>query len=272
MKCIGTFIDHANGMKYARLLFESLCKNTELMKTGKFVVAVPAHLNLSVNDPGIEQIDFDLPEKYRPIPFVDKLFAAAAFERCCDDAFFWLDADSYFFKNTSLFDGSEIRVNPVDIQNIGIGYGEPLSPLWSVLYEYFGLEIDRVGSVTSTVLKQVIYPYYNACMICVSKPDGLFAETKSAIITLLKDERIQQQLTDPLHQIFFHQAVFSCIIMKKYDQKVKPLPRGVNYPLHLHNQKLDPIPFEELVSIRYGDYIEENDPPEIWADIFNGLK
>ncbi|HOP11814.1 MAG TPA: hypothetical protein PK629_10025 [Oscillospiraceae bacterium] len=269
MKRIGTFVGHALCIGKARLLYDSLCQNTDLIGQYQFTVMTPEHLNLTVEVRGIEQINFDLPEEYKPIPFVDKLLAAAEFERCCDDEYLWIDVDSCFFK-TPVFPDAQICVNPVDMKNIGVSYGEPLSPMWRLIYDDFGLDIHGVGSVKTIISKDEIYPYYNAGMIRAKKPDGLFSEVRTAMTALLKTNEIKNQISSPLNRIFFHQAVFSCAIMKKYGKTVSPLPYGVNYPLHLRSKDTTPIPLEDIVSIRYDDYFDENEPPERWADFFKG--
>jgi len=269
MKRIGTFIGHALCLEKARLLYDSLCQNTELIGQYQFTVMTPEHLNLTVDVSGVEQINFDLPETCRPIPFADKLFAAAEFECRCDGEYIWLDVDSCFFK-TPVFPDAKICVNPVDMKNIGIPYGEPLSPMWRLIYDYFGLDIHDVGPVKTIISKDRIYPYYNAGMVRAKKPDGLFGVVRSAMTAFLKIDEIQKQITHPLNRIFFHQAVFSCAIMKKYGEAVSPLPHGVNIPLHLLAKDTAPIPFEDVISIRYDDYFDENQPPKRWADFFRG--
>ena len=269
MKRIGTFAGHSLCIEQARLLYDSLCQNTDLTGQYQFTVMTPEHLKLTVEALGIEQINFNLPEEYRPIPFVDKLVAAAEFESRCDDELIWLDVDSCFFK-TPVFADSPICVNPVDMKNIGISVGEPLSPIWKLIYDYFGLGVNSVGSVITGISKDQIYLYYNAGMIRIKKPDGLFFEVRAAMTALLKTDHVQKQLEMPLNRIFFHQAVFSCAILKKHGRLVSSLPYGVNYPLHLRAKDPAPIPLEDVISIRYDDFFDENKPPEQWANIFKG--
>jgi hypothetical protein len=78
--------------------------------------------------------------------------------------------------------------------------------------------------------------------------------------------------TSDLHRTYIHQAIFTCAILKLYNKSIKPLPYAVDYPLHLHEKTPTPIPFEDVISIRYEDFFEKNNTPYIWKDAFDAVK
>lgn len=162
-------------------------------------------------------------------------------------------------------------MNPVDIKNIGALYNEEQPLLWKVLYDYFKMDEEHIPCVTTSISKEQIYPYYNAGMFVVKQPRNLFTDTKQSIIELLEHNDIKNLLkSSQLNRIFIHQAIFSCMVLKKYEDKISPLPYGVNYPLHLHAKNPTKVPFSEIISIRYDDYFDSNPSPEIWNNTFKG--
>lgn len=271
MKKIGFFIGHECDVNKAKLLCETLRDNTTLARSRAVVAVLPEHLNLAPDLPGAEPLAFDLSEAYRGIPFVDKLFAAAAFEQNCTDEYLWLDTDSCFFRDIDFSGGNGIRLNSVDMRNIGAVYGEKPGSLWEAIYRYFDLDWRSAGFVETSVTREWIYPYFNAGMVVVREPRGLFGETRRAIIALLGGEDIRARLqTSAPERIFFHQAVFSCTALKLYAGGIEPLPCGANYPLHLHGKNPLPLPLEDVRSIRYDTYFDANEAPAVWRDVFRG--
>ena len=268
MKCLGFFIGHKNYLPHARLLCKSIRENTHLEEEYEICAVTPAHLELTVNIPGVRHLQFDISPEYRAIPYVDKMFAAAALEAVCEEEYIWMDVDSYFFKHLEFRKSTEIYANPVDKKNIGDIYGEERSALWLALFKYFDIP-DIYPFVTTRVTKERIYPYYSVGMVLINKNRELFRTVRDSICSLLSYEYINRLLQAfELNSRYLHQAVFTCAVLKLYNKSVKPLPYAVNYSVSLHENTPTPIPFEDIISIRYKDYFEKHNPPYIWKDIF----
>jgi hypothetical protein len=272
MKKLGFFVGHKNYLPHAILLCKSIVENTHLGAEYEIVAVTPKHLNLSVEIPGVTQITVEIAPEYRAIPYLDRMFAAAAFEDVCEDEYIWMDVDSYFFKHLEFRNSTEIYANPVDKRNIGDIYGEDRSPLWLALFKYFDIA-DIYPFITTRVTKERIYPYYNNGMVLINKNRALFRTVKDAICVLMTYDNIKRLLQiSEQNLIYFHQAVFTCAILKLYHKSIKPLPYAVNYSLDLHEHTPTPVPFEDIISIRYGDYFEQHNPPHIWRYIFEHVK
>lgn len=273
MTNIGFFIGHKNYIPHAKLLCDSLYKNFAINNGFEIFAMVPDYLNLNLDELNVKQVLFTVPADYLHIPFIDKIFAAAAFEDCCSDKYMWLDVDSYFFKSTDFPAIPDLLINPVDKKNIGDNFNDDQSAFWRIIYDYFDMELD-LHSVTTTVTKEKIYPYYNVGMVFVNRKKNLFNITKKAIIELLIQENVKYFLiSSSKYSIFFHQAVFSCAIIKLYTHnKICKLPVGLNYPMHLHYDELSPLSLDHLISIRYDMFFEYNQIPSRWEHIFSDLK
>jgi len=272
MESIGFYIGHENSVPKANLLYRSLCENTAFADKCRIVAMVPDGLRAqSVFE--MPTVRFKVPESCRRIPFADKMLAAAEFENRSPGEYLWLDADSFFFRDVRFPQKAKICVNPVDMRNIGVRYSDKLGPLWELLFGYYGLEPACAGSVTTGITRERIYPYYNVGMVRIKESKGVFSETGEVLRRLLALEDIKRLLdSSPLIRIFLHQAVFSCAVLKMYGDGIRALPYGTNYPLHLHDKDPSPIPFEDVVSIRYDDYFDRHRAPAIWDSIFNGME
>jgi hypothetical protein len=273
MNKIGFFIGHKNYLPHAMLLCKSLSDNFFKGKEFETYAMTPEHQNIRLPAPDVTQVSFAVPPAFRHIPFADKVFAAAAFEAKCESGCLWLDADSYFFKAAEFPETPELLMNPVDKKNIGDACRGERSILWLILYDYFSLApIDAF--VVTRAAQERIYPYYNMGMVAVNDKRNLFNTTKDALSGLLKREDIKKILeASALHSIFFHQAVLTCAALKLYGfENIGDLPCGVNYPLHLHAKHKMPIQPDDLVSIRYDTFFEENEVPAQWKHIFSNTK
>ena len=97
-------------------------------------------------------------------------------------------------------------------------------------------------------------------LVLVQEKRALFQHTVEAMEELLLQPSMQNLLRqDMLHRIFFHQAVFSCMVQKLYNTKERNLlGRTVNFPMHFLKVHPDKLPFEAIETIRY-DTLFEND-------------
>lgn len=272
MKRIGFFVGHADYLPHATLLANSIQRRSVFGEDVEIFALVPEHLEFRLDIPGVTQIPFQFPVEYRTIPFVDKMLAAAAFEEACGDQYLWMDVDSCFFAAPIFPDDAEICINPVDKRNIGDLYGAPRSGLWQLLSEYFHLENRSAafGLLVTTVSREAIYPYFNVGMVAVRKHRGVFSLVRVALNELLRKAEVLDLLHGAkINAVFIHQAVFTCAVMSLYGaDSVKPLPSGVNYPLHLHDNHPNPMALTDLISIRYDTYFESHGVPACWQELF----
>jgi len=272
MKQLGFFIGHKNYIPHAMLLCKSLEENADQREEYQIYAVTPKHLMLEIDIPGVKQITFDMPMEYASIPYVDKMFAAAAFEAICEEEYIWMEVDSYFFKPLEYRKSTEIYVNSVDKRNIGDVFGDERSEIWLQLFQYFGIP-DIYPFMITRVTKERIYPYYNVNMVLINQNRALFKTVKEAICILLSYDKIQKLIqTSELNKTYLHQAVFTCAVLKLYNKSVKPLPYAVNYPLYLHENTPTPVPFADIISIRYHDYFEHHNAPSMWREIFDPVK
>lgn len=272
MKKLGFFIGHINYLPHATLLYKSMVENTKLCEECEIYAVTPEHLDIPIHIPGVNQLKIAVEPGFRVIPFIDKMLAAAAFEKICDDEYIWMDVDSYFFKNLEYRVSTEIYANPVDIRNIGDVFGEERSDLWRILFRYFNLA-DIYPFLTTRVSKELIYPYYNVSMVLVNSNKELFQTVKEAIFDLFTYESIKKMInSSELNCTFIHQAIFTCAILKLYNKSIKPLPYGVNYSLSYHEKTPTPIPYADVISIKYDKSIEKNNIPSIWKEVFETVK
>lgn len=275
MEKIGFMVGHKDYSAHAALLAQSIFKHTELGRDASVCVMTPEHIGLDPDIPNVALMEYAVPEPFRKIPFADKMLAAAAFEAACGGGYLWMDVDSFFFKNPLFSVDAGLFVNPVDKRNIGDLYGEARSRLWLTLYDYFKIAPDSgCGPVHATASGERIYPYFNAGMVLARENRGLFQTVREALYELLERPDVMEMLNGSFpNKVFFHQAAFTCAVLKKYcADETGRLPRGANYPLHLHESHADPIPLEELVSIRYDDYFENHCVPPIWTEHFAAAK
>lgn len=272
MNKIGFFINDEKFLNHAKALCASIIENLtfedlRLENEYKIYVVTPEYLDIKINIPKVSQITVDIKPDVRLIPFVDKMIAAARLEEICDDSLIWLDFDSFFFKPVKFPVQFDIYINPVDIRNIGDLFGEERSEIWKIVCSHIGLTEDR-SCVETSVSRERIFPYFNMGMVVINKQMGLFKCVKKTIFELLGNKEIKKIIEDSdLHRIFFHQVVFSCCLKKIYGENIESLPKGLNYPLHLHDRNPFPLDLEDIISIRYDDiYLKLSEAEQEIAD------
>lgn len=272
MKKLGFYIGHMNYLPHAALLYKSIVENTQLSQECEIYAVTPEHLDLTAALTGVNQLKVSIEPGYRAIPYMDKMFAATAFEKVCDEEYIWMDVDSYFFKHLEYRKSTEIYANPVDVKDIGDIFGEERSDLWRILFKYFNLA-DIYPFLTTRVTKEKIYPYYNVSMVLVNNNKELFKTVKEAVYEIFALDSIKRMITmSELHRTYIHQAIFTCAILKLYNKSIKPLPYGVNYSLSYHEKTPTPIPYGDVISIKYHDTFEKNGVPNVWKEIFEPVK
>lgn len=262
---IGMMIGHSSYVPHGELLIKSIRKNGGVYRECPIFVLTPEHANIVWCFEEGNQLEYEVPEGLRKLPFADKMLAAAAFEKNTDGPYIWMDVDSIVLqepKEWILDNNDEIGIKAVDKQNIGCPFEDAITPFWNEIYQYFGVSTD-VFPLFSTVGQEKMKPYFNAGMIVIKKHNNLFASVVSGMKDLLKKTIIVEKIqTDFLHSIFFHQAVLSVAILARYPEKnICIMNDRVNYPLHFRSQYPRCFDFEELETIRYDTYFEEHEVP-----------
>lgn len=280
MNRLGFFMGHIQQLPQAEFLIKTFATNksqSELLRDYQPTLLVTNEVAAFISDERkaffqenkVDVIVYDSILQNCKVPFIDKIEAAAIFEKSCDAAYLWMDVDSCFINplHKSIKENlPEIAINPVDKRNIGDRYGQERSEFWCVLSKHLDMTLESLNSQLSTktvISKEAIYPYYNAGMIWVNTPKALFQETFMALENLLRLPEIITMIGDSLlHKIFIHQVVLTLMIEKLYNGKATMLPKGLNYPLHLYLEDTTKPVLSELVSLRYDDYFDQNQPPQ----------
>lgn len=266
---IGFFVGHKHQLKHSQVLIDSI---------NKFMGN--CHTTVVVNDEDYgyftEQYTSDINiltiDKCSPLPFIDKIQAAAKFEACCVKNYLWLDVDSILFDRIEFPENISIAVNNVDIKNVGNPYDETLSPLWRILSNRIRPNYTAFPAVKTLVSDETIYPYFNIGCVYVEVNKGLFSACYTNTIHILNSKEIMAIITDdPLYTIFFHQAIFTLTALNLYEyNEISSLADGINIPLHIYKRKNMSLDIHKVKSIRYDDYfndgiIAHNLPTEILA-------
>lgn len=280
MNRLGFFLGHIQQLPQAVFLIKTFASNKlqsevlreyqpTMMVSNEVASAIPDEIKAFFQVNQVDVIVFDSVLMDCKVPFIDKIEAAASFEKSCDAAYLWMDVDSCFINPLHIsmkVNLPELAINPVDKRNIGDRYGEERSDFWRLLSKHLDMPLEslKTQSPTKTIIsKEPIYPYYNAGMIWINAPKALFQETFIALENMLRLPEIIAIITDSmLYKIFIHQVVLTLMIEKLYNGKVTVLPKGVNYPLHLYLEDTAKPVLSELVSLRYDDYFEQNQPPQ----------
>jgi len=262
---IGFFIGHEKLVGQAHALVDSINK---LSCFADSEITLVTKKNILKYFDNIEIKKMHITNEYLEFPFCDKIYAASCFEKENDGEYLWIDVDSYFFSPIVFNKSVPILLNAVDMRNIGNLYNEELDEFWSELYGFFNLELTQGKGIT-TITNDEIYPYFNVGMVMVNKNKRIFNTTNNAIREIVKINKIQGILNrSNIHRVFFHQAVFSCVVLDLYKNEYEPLPQGVNYPLHLFDKDKTIQNLSKIKSIRYDNYFNNNQPPKIWKENF----
>lgn len=262
---IGMMIGHNSYVPHGELLIRSIRKNGGIYRDCPIFVMTPKHLKIVWCSEYANQLEYEVPEELRKLPFSDKMLAAAVFEKHIKDSYIWMDVDSIVLqepKEWALDNRYEIGLKAVDQRNIGCLFEMVITPFWKEIFKYYGVSTD-IFPLISTVGQEKIKPYFNAGMVVVKNHKNLFTSVASGMKDLLKNPIISEKIqTDVLHSIFFHQAVLSVSILAKYPKEhIYIMKDRINYPLHYRDQYPLCIDFEKLETIRYDTYFEENKVP-----------
>lgn len=270
MNSLGFYIGTPDDVPKAELLMRSVEQCTHLRNSYEITAVTPLRKRL-FSLGGVSVIRCEIPSYCQKLPFLDKIYAASVFERECGSGYLWIDADSCFLQNPSFLSHAPVCVNPVDLRNIGVRYGQKPDELWQTLYDYFGLDAAELPCVRTTVTQEEILPYYNAGMVLCNENRNLFRETEQCIrLISARQEHLDIISRFDLSRIFFHQAALSCAMLHLYEARIEPLPHGMNVPLHLHGSFVHPLSHSDIISIRYDDYFDTHHVPDKLSYLLSG--
>ncbi|MDN5352290.1 MAG: hypothetical protein PWQ12_1210 [Clostridiales bacterium] len=228
---------------------------------------------------------------YLEYPFTDKLMGAARFENACNGESIWLDVDSLVLQKLPNFKTGHFYVNPVDKKNVGIPFGNAMpqtgkmkpgqgkSALWQEAEGYFGFKCSEFDAVETRVTREAIYPYFNVGCVVNGTGVPIFKKAVAALVEIIAlKKRFPSVQESFLEKVFLHQVMFTGAVLSAFSQvgvadiyasngKVKRLPKGVNYPIHLLKEDGHKPNPETLYSIRYDTYFDDNSWPESLPEI-----
>lgn len=205
--------------------------------------------------PGIHGVEFHplkIPAGYPNYPFIEKVYACYQAEAMATqniNSLIWLNLDCLIVNPPVLYELSpaiDAAFRPVHHRNVGSPINEPPDDFWDGIYQV--LEIDEVlFTVESFADQQILRPYFNTHNFSVRPQKGIFQAWWDYFNRMINDTEYQSKAcSDPLHQIFLHQAILSGLIMKMLDfDRIRILPATYNYPLNLQ----DEIPAERRVDV-----------------------
>jgi hypothetical protein len=214
----------------------------------------------------LEEIRFDIQPEFTNIPFTKKVFAAAFAERHAEklaNLLVWLDNDTIILKEPSEFElhpKFTFGYRPVHHKLIGISWHQELDSYWNYVYKTFKIQIDTIRPV-KTHLGEQIYPYFNAGSYVIRPEKHLLHTWKQSFIHNYDDLVFQSfSKENRMYKIFFHQVIFTGVMLKSFGMdEMQELSRGINYPLHLHEEipeKYRADKINELISVRYEDIFD----------------
>jgi len=175
--------------------------------------------------------------------FANKVLACAQAEEMAGRevrSLIWLSTQCLILNAPVLFDlasSFDAAFRPVHIQNIGASAREPLDDYWSEVYQAVGID-DASWTVESFVDSQELRPYFNSHVFAIDPSQGLCQAWLQLFEEMVADKAFQSGFCrDELHRIFLHQAILSALVTRLLDRdRVRILPPGYSYPLHLHPQ------------------------------------
>jgi len=221
----------------------------------------------------VSLIPFEIDHEIQQFPFTGKVLAAALAEsmsRDQTDFLIWLDTNTVVLQEPKEFllrDGKNLGFRPVHHTLIGSRYEEPLSPFWTLIYDYCGVPKEHIFPMMTHVDGTRIRPYFNAGLLVTRPEKHLFQAWRNTFLRVYRNPSFQQFYEqDNRYTVFMHQAVLSGVILSKLaTDELQELPLKYNYPLHLHAEDVTdhrPSSLEDLVTFRHEGFYKD---PE-WID------
>jgi hypothetical protein len=219
---------------------------------------------------GVRIEPFDIDSSIRIFPFGTKTLAAGHAESMCErrsSVLVWMDTDSLVLQEPTallLPNGVDLGYRPVDHTVVGSPIEEPIHPVWQLLYDRLGLDIDRIHPMRASVDERLLRPYFNAGLVVVRPELRLLRSWGEAFKSLLGDPMLADWYEqDRRYAIFVHQMVLACVLLSRVRRERRlELPHLVSFPLHMHRDypgELRPATIDDLITCRHDEYFESDD-------------
>jgi len=193
---------------------------------------------------GVELSVYGLDGEIPRIPLVAKTWAAAQVEASLAGKAEWLvflDPDTLFLQEPhGLLPGTGKSCGYVPVMHklIGSAWESGADAFWQHIYSDCNVPETRIFPVETPVDGRQIRAYFNAGLLCVRPERGLFSAWRDAIARLVFLPHYEQfYSTDPIYSLFIHQAILAGVLLTALEpHEFQCLPKGFNYPLHLHHK------------------------------------
>jgi hypothetical protein len=219
-----------------------------------------------------EIVVFEISPNELRFPFASKVAAAAHAEAnlmCGSNLLVWLDSDNIILREPDefLLPGQiYLGYRPVHHKLIGPTWGQPLDPFWNLIYQSCQVPKGQQFQMT-THTGEKSQPYFNAGTFVIRPERQLMAKWRKSFTELMDKPEFQVfYKTDNRYIIFFHQAVFTGVLLHELERpEMLVLSSKINYPLHLHAEiPVDrrPRKLVDLTSVRYENIFDT----KIWHE------
>jgi hypothetical protein len=249
--CVMTLVETTQEAQGARLLIKSLrlfggpLRHAPVWMFFQPELPIGDLLDIFADVEGIQFIPLNL-DRAAPgsnYPFGSKVHACAQAEASAGASFrtlVWFNPGCLIVNPPSLFNlapSFDAAFRPVHHQNIGSPAHNPPDDYWQAVYHSVGLD-EAPFTVESFADLQTLRPYFNTHCFSIHPALGLFSAWQQCFRVLVDDVAFQSgPCRGPLQRIFLHQAVLSALVAKRlFPQRIRLLPPGYSYPLHMHPQ------------------------------------
>jgi hypothetical protein len=213
---------------------------------------------------------FEIETEVARFPFTGEAEAAAIAESRalgCADLLAWLNPNTLVLREPGDFllpEGKVLGYRPVHHKNVGSRYGEPLDPFWTLIYRLCEVPEERIFPMRTHVDGEVLRPYFNAGCHTTRPGRGLLRDWRDAFLRIYREPALLELYSENgAYEVFVHQAVFTGVVLAACSRdEILELPRGYNYPLHLHDEDVTghrPSRLEDLVTIRHEGFYADHE-------------
>jgi len=275
-----TYVSESEQVSKVRLLIKSIRDNARDYSSCTIYVGIPDTCNIKYDvliSEGVKIILLDIPEEARDYYYAVKAYAASEIEKSLGKSIktlAWFDPETIVvgpIDDLDLKTGYLAAIRPVFLMNkIGLYPEEKPNELWEPVYKYLNLNIGDIPIVETEVDLVKTRAYYNCGIFSVDPSLGIMQKWAEVQTVFLKDEEYQKSAcSQTLRKVFFHQMIFSCVVLSKLGQgDICPLPVTCGYPLELHGKMPEKKKINKLndISCAITEHIWENNP--VWYKEF----
>jgi hypothetical protein len=215
-------------------------------------------------------VSYEIDTQTRSVPLASKVFGAAAAEdqaRGQVDLLVWMDADSIVLQEPDglILDAQyDFGYRPVDHTLIGSRVAQPVDAFWATVYEQCGVPAEALFTMTTTVDRERIRPYFNAGLLVVRPARLLLRRWRDTLVRMLSSGRFDEFYDrSMLYRVFIHQAALAGAILASVGTgEMMQLSPRYGYPLHMHDQHPVNRRIANLgaaVTCRYDEFFEDPD-------------